>query len=302
MFQSTRPVRGATLQRSHLLLGCGVSIHAPRAGRDRCSPLRRLSALRFNPRAPCGARPLPDVVVIHGKMFQSTRPVRGATGGLSTQLMSVDVSIHAPRAGRDARICQTHAEQVVSIHAPRAGRDHRHQGACNRSAVSIHAPRAGRDLSRQRTDWQRSVSIHAPRAGRDRSVRCARRRMAVFQSTRPVRGATALVGHMSPCDDVSIHAPRAGRDTFYRSKRFTTLSFQSTRPVRGATLTLLDTASFLTCFNPRAPCGARPDTTARRCQEQRFNPRAPCGARQFARDLCLSLIRFNPRAPCGARP
>ena len=33
-----------------------------------------------------------------------------------------------------------------------------------------------------------------------------------------------------------------------------------------------------------------------------FNPRAPCGARPFAsRAICPSWNYFNPRAPCGAR-
>ena len=56
-FQSTRPVRGATVK-MHMPRKCfAVSIHAPRAGRD-WRRLGRLSTSRcFNPRAPCGARP-----------------------------------------------------------------------------------------------------------------------------------------------------------------------------------------------------------------------------------------------------
>ena len=80
----------------------------------------------------------------------------------------------------------------------------------------------------------RSISIHAPRAGRDfvafavrparlvfqstRPVRGATRVwkasviLLSFQSTRPVRGATPPEGHEAQADDISIHAPRAGRD------------------------------------------------------------------------------------------
>ena len=36
------------------------------------------------------------------------------------------------------------------------------------------------------------ISIHAPRAGSDGTVRQARNLLRVFQSTLPVRGATAL--------------------------------------------------------------------------------------------------------------
>ena len=79
-----------------------VSIHAPRAGRDRGVMPCSLTSSSFNPRAPCGARPL----------TRALGPSRTA------------VSIHAPRAGRDATQALAWAMvTVVSIHAPRAGRD-----------------------------------------------------------------------------------------------------------------------------------------------------------------------------------
>ncbi|EFR40857.1 hypothetical protein HMPREF9162_2213 [Selenomonas sp. oral taxon 137 str. F0430] len=56
-FQSTRPVRGATeVDRFPESAGI-VSIHAPRAGRDRKVIDYMNSHDGFNPRAPCGARP-----------------------------------------------------------------------------------------------------------------------------------------------------------------------------------------------------------------------------------------------------
>ncbi|EFR41020.1 hypothetical protein HMPREF9162_2206 [Selenomonas sp. oral taxon 137 str. F0430] len=79
----------------------GVSIHAPRAGRDFYSLADIMDIASFNPRAPCGARPRANVRGLHRrrfnprapcgarhisflnpiatKEFQSTRPVRGAT-------------------------------------------------------------------------------------------------------------------------------------------------------------------------------------------------------------------------------
>ena len=56
-FQSTRPVRGATVFNGFRDLHRVVSIHAPRAGRDLCSALPPPDTSCFNPRAPCGARP-----------------------------------------------------------------------------------------------------------------------------------------------------------------------------------------------------------------------------------------------------
>ena len=123
-------------------------------------------------------------------MFQSTRPVRGATDLLFRVDRLIRVSIHAPRAGRDP------------LRAPLG----------IRSCVSIHAPRAGRDVFRVSAALFLKVSIHAPRAGRDSRRRCRDVFGSRFQSTRPVRGATAVLGLDNTLHFVSIHAPRAGRD------------------------------------------------------------------------------------------
>ena len=102
VFQSTRPVRGATHPIYAVRIGTKISIHAPRAGRDRlliptsCETLRFQSTrpvrgatastsplayrfMNFNPRAPCGARLLTSFLDGLVGLFQSTRPVRGAT-------------------------------------------------------------------------------------------------------------------------------------------------------------------------------------------------------------------------------
>ena len=55
-FQSSRPVRGATLTDDNVLWAFKISILAPRAGRDRCNLLPCFLRSDFNPRAPCGAR------------------------------------------------------------------------------------------------------------------------------------------------------------------------------------------------------------------------------------------------------
>ena len=78
-FQSTRPVRGATPLRAPQVQGSCVSIHAPRAGRDLWEREAMHRARGFNPRAPCGARPWDCGSSISPRVFQSTRPVRGAT-------------------------------------------------------------------------------------------------------------------------------------------------------------------------------------------------------------------------------
>ncbi len=101
--------------------------------------------------------------------------------------------------------------------------------------------------------------------------------------------------------------------------------FQPTRPLRGATGGQGGILSLSPYFNPRAPCGARPEVNplvaglgfisthaplAGRdflwdtChgRSRNFNPRAPCGARRITNIKPKSTNNFNPRAPCGARP
>ena len=80
-FQSTRPMRGATRGlRNRLLQRIGISIHAPHAGRDWVN-MGDSYATRsdFNPRAPCGARRSQILTPADISLFQSTRPMRGAT-------------------------------------------------------------------------------------------------------------------------------------------------------------------------------------------------------------------------------
>ena len=56
-----------------------ISIHAPREGSDVSFIVPGSSTLQF----------------------QSTLPVRGATGGVYDAIQSVEISIHAPREGSD---------------------------------------------------------------------------------------------------------------------------------------------------------------------------------------------------------
>ena len=57
------------------------------------------------------------------------------------------------------------------------------------------------------------ISIHAPHAGRDVNKQNVIYDKIVFQSTRPMRGATERFAVMSYYPfGISIHAPHAGRD------------------------------------------------------------------------------------------
>ena len=123
MFQSTRPMRGATSQRSAARReDRSFNPRAPCGAR----PQRYNTFIPFqgfNPRAPCGARRSYSFSPERQKMFQSTRPVWGATYILRSLGYQGNVSIHAPRVGRDHKACTRVNPYFVSIHAPRVGRD-----------------------------------------------------------------------------------------------------------------------------------------------------------------------------------
>ena len=167
----------------------------------------------FNPRAPCGAR----------------------LASCSSRRPALDISIHAPRVGRDQP-----SEGCAGIpcyfnpRAPCGARLEYGEIGYEQEMISIHAPRVGRDQKRIRKTTLLLISIHAPRVGRDAKVDNPPANNGAFQSTRPVWGATGYV-----------------------TNTFDGLKFQSTRPVWGATARLTSLLSRRSNFNPRAPCGAR---------------------------------------------
>ena len=122
------PRAGRDTKAAALWAGDIISIHAPRAGRDKSPTCRPSRTAYFNPRAPCGARLSETAVWDTELLFQSTRPVRGATTTDERVAKLENISIHAPRAGRDRETMAVRQITTISIHAPRAGRDGGQQG------------------------------------------------------------------------------------------------------------------------------------------------------------------------------
>ena len=145
-FQSTHPVRGATLLQVRGRYVQPISIHAPRAGCDIRDISNSATTTYFNPRTPCGVRPLEYIVSPMSKAFQSTHPVRGATTCIYLSSVNAKISIHAPRAGCDGQ-SSSHATQLVRFQSthPVRGATWIIPQRCHRRRISIHAPRAGCD-------------------------------------------------------------------------------------------------------------------------------------------------------------
>ncbi len=105
------------------------------------------------------------------------------------------------------------------------------------------------------------------------------------------RGRTAQ--HGVKCD-ISIHVLRVEDDysaPMYSSELF---GFQSTSSVWRTTRYCKHPSAAQWYFNPRPPCGGRPDHEVSRDRLVHFNPRPPCGGRQQKQrkiSICTHIIQ-----------
>ena len=146
------------------------------------------------------------------------------------------------------------------------------------------------------------ISIHAPRVGSDQPGRSTPSTIFVFQSTLPVWGATKDGVKVIQVQRISIHAPRVGSDPGSGQERLVESD-----------------------FNPRSPCGERPDKRDQISGRNLFQSTLPVwgatkdcryyqdakvfqstlpvwGATWKGRRLTWKRANFNPRSPCGERP
>ena len=189
-----------------------ISIHAPLAGRD--DVVFRVPVLTFPFQSTRPLRGATGICLAFFKieLFQSTRPLRGATFDGDALHVWMCISIHAPLAGRDThRRSPAAGDGHFNPRAPCGARRYVQRVRVKLGLISIHAPLAGRDVRGGCSlNWE-FISIHAPLAGRDKE-RFITAGPPEFQSTRPLRGAT------NP-----------------NTQDSTRIEFQSTRPLRGAT-------------------------------------------------------------------
>ena len=236
LFQSTRPVWGATDFARQITAENVISIHAPRVGRDVSAGRPSGTSPYFNPRAPCGARPSMPSLSSRAVKFQSTRPVWGATRGRHP---SGRCPGHFnPRAPCGARLrALHHATPNAEFQSTRPvwGATTIEIEFAVRDDFNPRAPCGARleHWFKQPKDTE-DFNPRAPCGARRRHRRCCTR-SSRFQSTRPVWGATRPRARRDRTRGISIHAPRVGRDGFGMPVAAISSSFQSTRPVWGAT-------------------------------------------------------------------
>ena len=168
--------------------------------------------------------------------FQSTHPVRGATGSVSSMTIHLMISIHAPRAGCDKISARVGKIRGISIHAPRAGCDMRRTMQFLSSWNFNPRTPCGVRLQGGTIKYWTSADFNprTPCGVRPEQIK-PKSRPSQFQSTHPVRGATARQRVVAGAIRISIHAPRAGCDARPARPSARSTVFQSTHPVRGAT-------------------------------------------------------------------
>ena len=167
--------------------------------------------------------------------------------------------------------------------------------------ISIHAPLAGSDPSSLRNNHQ--ISNFNPRSP------CGERRNAIQQRIylikisihAPLAGSDILVHFLFPDSRISIHAPLAGSDGTFEAD-----------------------PTYSMDFNPRSPCGERPNSDEDEGRNGIFQSTLPLrgattGTGYIPADVPISIhaplagsdhgvqgfkpckTNFNPRSPCGER-
>ena len=149
--------------------------------------------------------------------------------------------------------------------------------------------------------------------------------LSQFQSTHPLRGATALqstpilqglyFNPRTPCVVRQMKARGYGVDWNFNPRTpcgvrhtriycdFLTVRFQSTHPLRGATFIshkLFIAVPVISIHAPLAGCDEAHLYLARRKKISIHAPLAGCDAKFFA-DIPIYDTNFNPRTPCGVR-
>ena len=213
--------------------------------------------------------------------FQFTHPGRGATAVVITSLISICVSIHAPREGCDAKFAGM--DPCINSFNSRTPGGVRRKRTLQMLMLYVfqftHPGRGATPLHRGKY-LLRDVSIHAPREGCDLPRLHHRLLLLQFQFTHPGRGAT---------------------QTTYTRGRMNL--FQFTHPGRGATSICLSKIFLHLSFNSRTPGGVRQGSSDDfRDINLSFNSRTPGGVRHFIRQNPSKVRRFNSRTPGGVRP
>ena len=190
-----------------------ISIHAPLAG--------------------CDVRVCRNYRHVH--RFQSTHPLRGATGTFTFPSTT---------------------ERYFNPRTPCGVRRQFSKAALHTQRISIHAPLAGCDIRHARSRIRCQISIHAPLAGCDRVLPPCIRQYRHFNPRTPCGVRRSYKGGTLMTREISIHAPLAGCD-FRTVHAGLPQSISIHAPLAGCDFFPRAGTCCHTYFNPRTPCGVR---------------------------------------------
>ena len=167
--------------------------------------------------------------------------------------------------------------------------------------ISIHAPHAGRDVAEgDEIPFTKIFQSTRPMRGATMGYRTLFL-LPEFQSTRPMRGATSSTRPGVWIAKFQSTRPMRGATTFFWARRITMI-FQSTRPMRGATsqaqLNQLQQMAFQST-RPMRGATRRGNSSAAVFLISIHAPHA--GRDTLNLPMAQRSSNFNPRAPCGAR-
>ena len=280
LFQSTLPLRGATVHHAQARVTHVISIHTPLAGSDQAELLGLRGHGVISIHTPlAGSDSLLTIIIRSLSQFQSTLPLRGATGTeVRWRCVRHYFNPHSPCGERHTTCYRRPRLGRISIHTPLAGSDFSSPSLFG-SAIKFQStlPLRGATCSNLHiTISHFNFNPHSP---------CGERPC----STSPNGTGTYFNPH-SPCGE-RLYLRRTDKEI----TNFNPHSPCGERPRSGCR------PSTTSNFNPHSPCGERPDSIRSKTLTIHFNPHSPCGER------LLSLVRvscewyFNPHSPCGER-
>ena len=303
IFQSTFPLRGATRSGRQPVVPHRISIHVPLVGSDGKAGRRCTVSTYFNPRSPCGERPTaqhmaPRPMDFNPRspcgerqatrptgtahpQFQSTFPLRGATGRGRWHDFHRIISIHVPLAGNDScatlSTCDCRFQSTLPLRGATSGE---WTTWASSHYFNPRSPCGERPSDIGSMTEPFDFNPRSP-CGERRAAGCSRCAGRYFNPRSPCGERLAHIGLRRDIEGISIHAPLAGNDAWRSAAR---------PPTRN--------------FNPRSPCGERRFRPRCPAWVPDFNPRSPCGERRGCyrlHNMCELISIHAPLAGSDSR-
>ena len=301
-FQSAHPLRGATIYACSKSAAECISIRAPLAGCDRWRRSGWAAARNFNPRTPCGVRPLSAHRIRSYGHFNPRTPCGVRRARLyHPHPLWLDFNPRTPCGVRGYLGGRGGVPWYFNPRTPCGVRHAVTVASCAVRDISIRAPLAGCDVENL---VRKSTAYHFnPRTpcGVRRAACSVPPRRRRFQSAHPLRGATRSAAALHRLAKISIRAPLAGCDPLGCIKYRLQCHFNPRTPC-GVRLSVANAIADALIISIRAPHAGCDDVEGTHGKPRRISIRAPHAGcdRRLARQYSVPWY-FNPRTPCGVR-